>query len=460
MKSRIQSFFAPPDRAFLPMVLSIGLPIALQNFIISSFYALDVFMIGSLGETAIAAVGIANQIYFLLILLLFGISSGAGIFTAQFWGKKDVLSIRMVLGLCLIAGCAVSMVFTAIAIFLPEQAMGVYSKDPGVVASGALFLRISGFGYLLNAISFCYTFILRSVHKVKLALVASLVSLGLNAFLNWILIFGHLGFPAYGVMGAGIATLVARAVEVLIILGGTYYWKYPAAATFREMTAFTRPFVRSFFWVTLPVILNEGGWALGVMVYNVIYAHMGTGAIAAINIAGTVDRLAFVLLFGLSNACAVMIGNKIGAREFDLSISYARYFLKIGVFIAIATGLAVIGTRGYLLSIYRVSPEVRLFASYTLLIFSFMLWSKVINLLLIVGIFRSGGDTRFSFFVDVSGVWLIGIPAGLLAAFVLGLPVYLVYLFVCFEEFYKNVLGLRRFYQFQWISDVTAAQTD
>ncbi|PKO22194.1 MAG: MATE family efflux transporter [Chloroflexi bacterium HGW-Chloroflexi-1] len=442
------------DKSFYATLFRITVPIAVQQLLMSLLNAIDVVMIGQLGETSVAAVGLANQIYFLLALLLFGIGCGATIFAAQFWGRGDVRNIRRVLGISLLWGVAGSGLFTVLATLAPGWALGVYSKDPAVVAAGSGYLRLVGLSYVVTAITFIYSSVLRSTENVKLPMAVSVSALSLKTGLSYLLIFGHLGFPALGVMGAAIGTLVARYLECIILLALTYARPSPAAARPRELFALDAPFLRQFFKTTLPVVLAEVAWSLGMTTYNAVYARIGTESIAAVNIASTVENLAFVLFISMSNACAIMIGNKIGADEAEKAHVYAWRFLALGLIGALAVGVAILLSAETILSFFKISAMTHASARGVLTVMALVLWIKVSNLMMIVGILRSGGDTRFAFFVDAGSVWFVGVPLAFLGAFYFHLPVYWVVLLVIGDEAVKSVLSFRRVFSKRWVNNV------
>lgn len=442
------------DKYFFSTLLKLALPIAFQNLIIASLSMVDVVMIGQLNDTAVAAVGLADQVFFLLILLLFGISSGAAIFTAQYWGQRDIRRIRSVLGISLMLSLAGGLIFTLIATLIPEQVLGIYSTDPAVVDLGSSYLRIVGLGYMAMAVTFSYSAILRSTGEVKLPMVVSLVALSLNTGLNYGLIFGNFGLPKLGVEGAAIATAMARFLECGLMLALVYRFRLPAAATAREMLDLKLVSLKRFFVTSVPVIFTEVLWSLGITTYNVVYARIGTEAIAAVNISITIDRVLFVVFIGISNACAIMIGNRIGANEEWKAFEYARRFLVLGPVLAVLIGLLLVSTAGMVLTLYNVSDVTISYARNILIIMGLMLPIRVSNLLLLVGILRSGGDTHFAFLIDVLTVWGVGVPLAFTGAFIFGLPVYGVYMLVMTEEILKVGLGLWRLFSRKWIHNL------
>lgn len=443
------------DKKFYKTLMNLAVPIALQNLILSSLNLVDTIMIGKLGERAIASVGLANQYFFLLNLLLFGICSGSAIFTAQYWGNKDIKNIRKVLGICLISGGIASAVFTIGGLLFPEQILSIFSKDKDVVVLGSQYLRIIVFSYIITSISFSYSFTLRSTGEVKAPMVVSTIALGTNTVFNYLLIYGKFGFPRLEVRGAAIATVIARVIEMMLILYVVYKNNNVIAAKISEMIDLTSSFVKNFFKVTAPVILNESIWALGVTLYAFVYARMGTNVIASTNISGTIEKIAWVVFMGIGNACAVMIGNKIGGGDEEEAFTYANRFIILGPSLALIIGFLVFLSSGWILSPYNVSPQVYEFARRNLIVFSVFLWAKCFNYLSVVGILRSGGDTKFCLFLDTGSVWLVGVPLAFLGGLLWRLPIYWVLTLISLEEVFKLVFGLPRILSKKWINNLT-----
>lgn len=442
------------DKIFYISLINLAMPIVLQNLVSSALNLVDTVMIGQLGETEIASVALANQIFFLLILFLFGISSGAGIFHAQFWGKGDIPNIRRVLGISLICGILTSLIFTLASLIIPTHILAIFSKDANVIAMGGSYLRIVSLSFIMTAVSFCYSFTLRCTGNAGLPTVISFIALGINTALNYVLIFGVFGFPQLGVEGAAIATVFARFVEMALMLAAIYARKLVPAASLKEMLDLKLDFIKKFFVTMAPVVLNEVLWSLGVTMYSVAYARMGTGVIASINIASTVERIALVLFMGMANACAVIVGNKIGEGDEHTAFLYAKKLAVIGTFMGIVMGGIVVLSTGWILSVFKISQEVYNDARYVIVIFGIIMVFKVFNMINIVGILRSGGDTKFSLILDTLGVWLIAVPLAFVGGLVWSLPVAMVYLLVNLEEVFKLGFGLKRFLSGKWINNL------
>ncbi len=445
------------DRTYYSTLLRIALPIVTQNFISSSLNLIDVTMLGQLGEVTVAAVGLANQVFFLLTLMLFGTYSGVGVFTSQLWGKGDKEGIHKVLGIGLMIGLAGSLIFTILALVIPEQVLSLYSEDPAVIETGTSYLRIVGWSYAITAVSFAYSSVLRSTGFVRVPMVVSIGAISLKTFLNFGLILGHFGFPAMGVEGAAIATVIARLVEIFFLLVITYARKLPPAAKISELLGFNRTFLTVVLKTSLPVVLNELLWALGITVYNMVYGRIGTDAIAAVNIAASIEGLAFVIFIGISDACGIMVGNRIGANEEQLAYTYARRTIKISTIGAVLMGMLILVGSDTILSFYKLSATSLAYAHNILMVMGFLLWLRVSNMILIVGVLRAGGDTRFGLFLDAGTIWLVGVPLAVIGGMVLHLPIHIVYLLVVLEEVIKYAVAMWRFGSRRWINNLARA---
>ncbi len=443
------------DRRFFADLFRIAIPIALQNLVASSVNMLDTIMVGRLGAAELAAVGLGNQVYFLLLILIFGIGSGSGVFTAQYWGKKDLAGIRRTVGMALSLGLGSALVFLALSAGAPRFILGLYSKDPAVLDLGASYLRTAAWSFPALALSFVLSMALRGVEKVRLPLAATVVSLAANLVLNWILIFGNLGFPALGVRGAAIATVVSRWLEAIIVLFVAYGRRYPPAGTLRELTDWSAGFVSRFTGIAAPVVLNESMWALGVTFYNGIFARMSTGAIAAFNIQNTFFQLAMVLFMGTANASAVMIGKRIGEGNREGAYDWAGRFAVLAPALGMAVSVLLVPSVLTLPHLFRMEPEVLRQARAMLFGLALFFPAKVFNLHVVIGICRSGGDTKFAAFYDIFGVWGVGVPLAALGAFVWKLEPWVVFLLLNLDEAAKLGLGLWRLGTRKWLRDVT-----
>lgn len=446
------------NKDFFKVMMSIALPITLQNLIASSVNMLDTLMITSLGNESLAAVGLANQVFFFYAVTIFGVATGSSIFIAQFWGKKDTENIGRVLGISLTLVLFLGIIFTLAALIVPEFIMKIFSNDAEVIRLGADYLRIVSLSYIISGISFAYAIASRSIGQAKMPMIASMVSFVTNALFNYLLIFGKFGFPQLGIKGAAYGTLIARAVEISIILYSIYSKKKhpnPLAQNIKNMTDWSGDFIKKYFKTAYPVILNEAFWSLGTVLYSLAYAKIGTDAAAAVQILNTVQNIFMVLMRGLANACTVMVGNKIGADEENEAIEYANSFMILSVALGLIMGILLFITAdGILLFFRNITPALRESSKKLLIVLAIFFFIKSFNGTLIVGVLRGGGDTKFSMILEMGSVWLVGVPLAFLGALVFKLPVYYVFVLVNMEEVVKAAIGIPRIVSKKWVTNV------
>jgi len=447
------------DREYVRDLIRFAVPISIQVFISSFISFVSMIMVGQLGDSAVAAVGIASQFFFLLNQVLLGASSGSAIFSAQFWGKEDTKSLHKVMGLGLSSSLIITILFMLAVFFFSQPLLGLFTEDIHVQALGSEYLKIASISYIALAITLNYYALLRSTGFVKLTVFVAIAGLLLEVLLNYTLIFGNFGMPRLGLKGAAIGFCAARFFECGLILLIAYSGKYsvPSVSKFGEMFGASPVLIKQFYSIALPVAYTELLWALGIIAYQVIYARISTEAVAAVNIVNTVIGLAFVYVSGIAGASNILIGNRIGRGEVKTAFLYGKRTLILGVYGALVLGGLILLGSGKIVSLYHVSSTVKEYVQTILTMSAFMLVIKVSNSLIKIVILRSGGDTRFSFFLDVCSLWLIGVPIAFLAAFVFHLPLYLVFLFTIIEELVKLVIGLIRFRSGKWINDLTLA---
>ncbi|MCT4634505.1 MAG: MATE family efflux transporter [Firmicutes bacterium] len=439
---------------FLKQLLHIALPIAIQSLITSSLNMVDTIMIGRLGDSEIAAVGICNQVYFLFMLLIFGGYSGASIFLSQYFGVKDIKNIRRVLGIMMTFGCAVAVLFTIGSLGFTKGIIGLFSTDKEVLGFGVSYLSILSICYLASALSFAFSFSSRSIRMTKIPMYVSAVALSINTILNFMLIYGKFGMPMLGVRGAAIATVIARILELVFIVIIIYRMDdHPLKAKFSELRDYDFKYFLNIAKTAVPVLLNEGTWALGMVVYFIAYGKLGKEAIASVQIANTIMNFFTVVFMALSNSASVMIGNMIGANKFDIAIDYSRRFLIMSAKWAIGIAVGLYASSRLILSFFKISQITYDNARSILIVMAIFMLPKMFNWVMVVGVLRSGGDTRFTLILDLAGVWLVGVPLAFLGAF-MGLPIYYVVALSYFEEFLKMFVSIPRYRSKKWINNL------
>lgn len=457
--NKLSSFFRFfRDGDYYRQLFHLAMPIALQNLVTSSLTLIAVLFIGQLGETAVASVSLANQIFFLLNLMVFGVTSGCAIFIAQLWGKKDVHNIRRVVGVTIKLALAAALFFTIVGFFFSRAVLHIYSNDPEVIQRGGDFLRIICWTYGFFTISIVFSMANRSTGNVRLPLYISTSALAIEVILAIPLIFGIklINLPAMGINGFAWAALIARILECSALLFFTYKDKTnPVRVGWSELREFDWKFFKTILKPVLPVIANETLWSLGITTYNAIYGHISTNAVAAMNMVQTIDQIAFVLFLGIGTATSIMVGHLIGKGDSRQAYEYGGRSLLLQATGAMVIGLCVFLFAGNIFQLYKVTPEVISDAWAILTVMSIGMWVRASNHVIIIGILRAGGDTKFSLVLDGLVIWLIGVPATALGAFVFQLPVYFVYALTLTEEVTKACVGIWRYFSKRWINDLT-----
>lgn len=441
-------------RQFLRKFLSIAIPVLLQQVLQNSLNFIDSLMIAQLGPTAIAAVGLAGQVNFLICLLFFGISSACSIFLAQFYGAQNEEGIKKITAFSFDVAFVGAAIFFALATFTPEKVMGIFTQDREVILSGTEYMRFLGFGFFFLAFTQIYGVGLRSTDKAMVPMIASIISMVTNIFLDWVMIFGHLGFPAMHEGGAALATSLSRLIEAVIVVVAVHRLKSPCMIGPRDLPV-PFSFIRSVLPTCLPVVCNEFFWALGNALYKVAYARQGVSAIAAANVNETVTNLFTVASLAISATTLVMIGQKIGEGKMDEVRLYCRRFVFLSFVIGIFMGLLFFALSPIAARVFHLEGELSRLAIRCMWITALIMPLRSFDYTLVTGILRSGGDTRFSMCCELGCVWFIGVPMAFLGSVVLRLVMWKVYVLVYLEEVAKAIFGITRIRSGKWLKDLS-----
>lgn len=448
-------------RDFYRNVVTLALPIVLQNLCTTLLGLIDTFMVGSLGEAPLAAVLVANTPVFIIQLVIFGLQSGSSVLISQFWGKGDTDSINRVVGIGFYIAGAIAAVFAGAMFLVPEQIMALMTDNKELIPLAAKYARIVGFSYLFNSMTGIYVGAHRAMENPKLGMAVFGISMLTNAFLNWIFIFGNLGAPALGVEGAAIATLCSRIVEFVITF--TY------ALTNRRFPLrprlILRPggqLLRKFFRYSGPVVINETMWGTGYSLYKVVLGHMegSTEILAARALAGNVEDLCTIVIFAIAGTTAIVIGREIGAGRRECLFEMGAALDTLACLAGLLIGLPMVACAWLifpqvLYPIFHLSPTAGGITTMMLTFVGVFLPLRAFDTVNTVGVLRGGGDVRVATLIDIIPMWCVSIP--LSALFGLGLKwgIFWVYAGMMSEHFIKFVLGLTRLRSRAWINDVT-----
>lgn len=443
------------DGVFFKNLLILAVPIILQNLIGASLNLLDNLMIGSLGENAIASTGIATQYYMLYYNTTNGIVMGAGIFVAQYWGKKDVKNIYKFMGISLLFSLITAILFVLGGIFFAKNIMGIFTEEKVVIELGKNYLAAIAPSYIFNSISLSFAMALRSVGYTKIPMYASLIGLAFNGILNYIFIFGKFGAPAFGVTGAAFGTTVARFMEMSFILYTIYIRdKNIIAGRLREIFSFTIDLVKKYVKTATPVVFNDVMWIGGITVYFIAYSKLGTNATATMQIANTINSAFNIFAIGIAIATSIVIGNKIGAGEEREAKEAAVKINIFGVLFGVVIGIFFYFISPFIAMLFKITPETKNNVIIVLRIMSIFVPVRFFGIVQIIGVLRGGGDVLYAIIVELIAVWGIGVPLSFLGATYFNYPITIVYFLVCMEEPFKMIATLPRLISGRWIRNL------
>ncbi|MDR0821963.1 MAG: MATE family efflux transporter [Oscillospiraceae bacterium] len=448
------------DKAFYKSVAAITLPIAAQNLIGFGISMADVVMLGMADQSGdlLAACNLAGQPFFILTLFAFGLSGGGAAMAAQYWGKKDIDSIKRIISLIMRITLVVSAVFTLAAAIIPTQILMLFTNNPNIIEPGAQYLRVLSPVYLIASLSIALVCSLRSVELVKIAVLTDLTSLVINIVLNWLLIFGNLGFPKLGIVGAGIATDIARVFEICILCFYVFVYDKRLKLRLRDLKIWDKELFSDLLRIGSPVVINELMWAIGMSMLAAILGHITYGEgnpVAASSMANTVQQLMLVISFGIANAAAIITGKTIGEGNVHKVKSQAQTFVLLSSAAGIAFGLLVFFGRGIAVTAFGIGADTAELARQFMIVTSVNVFFASLSSMFIVGVFRGAGDTKFCLKAEIGALWGLSVPAAFLAAFIFKAPLVLVFACMRLDEVMKTIICFFRLGGNKWVNITT-----
>ncbi len=443
------------EKGFYRDVFAIMIPIALQNLIVFGINMMDTVMLGAVGETQISASALANQPFFIFTLVVFGLAAGASVLASQYWGKGDIRTVKKVISIVVDTALVASVLFAVAAFIFAPQIMRFYTKEEAVILEGVKYMRIIAFSYFFYGTSNVFLTTLRSVETVKISVLVTLTSFATNVFLNWVLIFGHLGMPKLGIRGAAIATLIARICEFAITWIYAFFIDKKLRFRFRELFSFDLWLVKDYFRYSLPVVANEVIWSLATTMQSAVLGQISSQAVAANSINSVLSQLTTVFIFGIANASCVLIGKTIGEQKYDRARRMAFTFVLWSVVIGLAAGIITFLLRDVVVQFYNVPDATKQLASRLVVSNAFIVFFVSMSSLSIMGPLRAGGDTRFCLAMEMLSLWCFAVPAGAIAGLVLRWPVPIVYFILRSDEIIKAFFAITRILRNRWLRNVT-----
>ena len=442
------------DRGFYRNVIRFGLPIAFQSLLSTTASMVDTVMLGALGETTVAGVGICVQFASLLNSCFWGFSAGGMLFYAQYWGEKNEAGICRSYGFSLSCIVAVGLLFGGLAVFAPGFVMGVYTDKESIQQVGIAYLRIVGFSYPLQTLAVAMSGLLRATERVRIPLVASVLSLATNLIANFLLIFGFLGLPRMGARGAAVGTLLAAVVNVAVIAILAWRVRHPFFFKIRMHFAWKRDMFGKYFAKCIPILCNELFIGVGNMVINIVIGRQSEAAIAAMAVFRVLEGFIFAFFSGFSNASAIMVGKAIGAGEHGKALSYAKRLILLCPAFTFAICLGILAVRGWLLSAMGLTGEAFRYGSAMLMIYTVFGTIRTCNWIQ-NDTFRTGGDPVFGTVMESSFMYLMVLPLVCLTGLYWRLPFLAVFCFVYCDEPIRLIIEMRHMFSGKWIKPVT-----
>ena len=429
----------------------IAVPVTLQSMLQASFSIVDQIMIGQLGETNISAVGLGSNFSLIFSVVIGAVGAVAGILIAQFMGAEDKKEAWCSFDVSLICGIMISALFLLAAGAFPLQILGLYTEDMSIINTGAVYFRIVAFSYIPMAVSNILSAWLRCREHATIPFLASFGAVAVNTGLNYLLIFGKFGFPRMEIKGAAIATLISQLFNLVFIVIGFVVCnrrdgdKPVLSLHFKKIT------IRDYLVMIMPILVSEFLWSLGQNVESAVYGHLGTSNLAAYTLTGPIQELIVGALSGLSAAAGVMIGKRLGRKEYDEAYAESKKIMYAGLAGSVVVASLLILLAGVYTGLYRVDNSVKELGRILLIVFALYAPVKVENMILSGGIIRSGGNTKIIMVIDIVGTWCIGIPLCLLAAYVFRWGIVGVYALLTTEEIFRLAVALVIFRKRKWM---------
>jgi putative MATE family efflux protein len=439
------------EKSFYKTFFTLTVIIGLQNIITFGVNLSDNLFLGGYSEAALSGVAIANQLQFVLQMLVMGVGEGVVIMASRYWGAKDIGSIKKVSSIGMRLAILVGLIMWAVVFFFPQASLSLFTNDSQVIAEGTKFVSIICFSYIFFSITSILLATLRSVETVKIGFILSSTTLIINVCLNYLLIYGHLGFPSLGVQGSAIATLTARIIELAIVC---VYVKRFDRKIFLKLSDFYRiemGLFKRYVNLCSPILMANFIWGVAMGAQTAILGHMGAAAIAANSIATTVFQIVSVVVFASASATTVIIGKTIGEGRMDQIKAYAKTLQILYLIIGFSTGALLFITKDYVLDFYTISAEARALALQFMTVLSVTVCGTAYQMPALTGIVRSGGDTKFVLYNDTIFMWLIVLPASALCAFVFNLSPFVTFICLKSDQILKCFVAIVKVNRFRWI---------
>lgn len=442
-------------RIFYRKLWGLVFPIAIQNLMTALVSASDAFMLGFVSQTSLSAVSLATQIQFVHNLFMLALTIGATTLAAQYWGKGDTDSVEEILAIVLKISMAVSVVFFIAAMFFSGFLMRIFTNDIRLIQAGIPYLRIVSVSYLFMGFSQIYLCIMKNSGRTAKSTIYGSVAVVINIGFNVIFIFGLAGFPAMGIAGAALATTVSRALELLLTIYENMH-RSLVCVRLKYIRNSSKKLKKDFWHYTTPVLGNELVWGCGFTMFSVIMGHLGSDAVAANSVANILKNIIARVCNGIGIGASIIVGNELGKGEMERATEYGNRLFKLAVFAGAVSGLILLAVSPVLrIFTGSLSAQAHSYLKNMMYICTYYMIGKSVNATVIAGVFCAGGDTKFGLKCDAVTMWVILIPIGMITAFVLKLPIMVVYFIISMDEIIKLPAVYRHYKKYNWVRNLT-----
>ena len=442
-------------RIFYRKLWGLVFPIAIQNLMTALVSASDAFMLGFVSQTSLSAVSLATQIQFVHNLFMLALTIGATTLAAQYWGKGDTDSVEEILAIVLKISMAVSVVFFIAAMFFPGFLMRIFTNDIKLIQAGIPYLRIVSVSYLFMGFSQIYLCIMKNSGRTAKSTIYGSVAVVINIGFNVIFIFGLAGFPVMGIAGAALATTVSRALELLLTIYENMH-RSLVCVRLKYIRNSSKKLKKDFWHYTTPVLGNELVWGCGFTMFSVIMGHLGSDAVAANSVANILKNIIACVCNGIGIGAGIIVGNELGKGEMERAREYGNRLFKLAVFAGAVSGLILLAVSPVLrIFTGSLSAQAHSYLKNMMYICTYYMIGKSVNATVIAGVFCAGGDTKFGLKCDAVTMWVILIPIGMITAFVLKLPIMVVYFIISMDEIIKLPAVYRHYKKYNWVRNLT-----
>ncbi len=446
------------DKSFYKTVAVVAVPIAMQSLITVGVNMMDTIMVGRVGETELSAVSLANTFINIYHILCMGLSMGASVLVARFYGMRNQLDMRKSVAIMLRLTVAIAALFALATLIMPSGIMRIYTSEAPIIEKGVEYLEWSVVTYFLLGLSLTTTIVLRAVGKARIPLYTSIAAFFINIGANYVFIFGELGMPKMGVAGAAVGTLIARAFEFVVICGYLFFRDEEIGFRLKDFFIHTRDLLGEYIRISIPVLISDGILAIGNNSVAMVIGRIGGEFVAANAVTAVTQQLSSVLTQGFSQAGAIITGKTLGEGGREKAQDQGYAFLGVGFLLGLLSAVVIMAISGPIIRSYHLSPETAHIARELMSAISIIMLFQATNSIMTKGVLRGGGDTKILMVADNVFLWVASLPLGILAGLILHLPAFWIYFFLKIDQVLKAIWCVIRLHSGKWIKKIRTSQ--